>query len=57
MPWRYRSYCSGDVLTGRAEGRTVNDDITIFDSSGLSVQDLYIAKALLELWDLHKADS
>ncbi|MBF8460290.1 ornithine cyclodeaminase family protein [Klebsiella michiganensis] len=47
----------GDVLTGRAEGRTVNDDITIFDSSGLSVQDLYIAKALLELWDLHKADS
>jgi ornithine cyclodeaminase len=38
----------GDVLTGRQPGRTSNEDITIFDSSGLSVQDLFIGKAILE---------
>lgn len=38
----------GEVLNGRHPGRTSNDDITIFDSSGLSVQDLFIGKAILE---------
>lgn len=38
----------GDVLTGAAEGRQGEDDITVFDSSGISLQDLYVAQAILE---------
>ena len=37
----------GEVLAGRAEGRRGRDEITIFDSSGLSLQDLFIARSLL----------
>lgn len=39
----------GDVLTGRAPGRTSVDSVTIFDSSGISLQDLYVAEALIKL--------
>jgi alanine dehydrogenase len=35
----------GDVLTGTAEGRRSRDDITVFDSTGLAIQDLAIALA------------
>jgi alanine dehydrogenase len=38
----------GDVLTGAAEGRSSSQDITIFDSTGLAIQDLAIALAALE---------
>jgi ornithine cyclodeaminase/alanine dehydrogenase-like protein (mu-crystallin family) len=41
----------GDVLTGRAPGRQFDDDITIFDSTGLAIQDLAIALAALERAD------
>jgi alanine dehydrogenase len=37
-----------DVRAGTAEGRTSNDDITVFDSTGLAIQDLAIALAALE---------
>lgn len=37
----------GDVLHGSRPGRTAAADITVFDSSGLSVQDLCIARRLL----------
>ena len=37
----------GDVLTGRSKGRKNNTDITIFDSSGIAVQDLFIGQYLL----------
>lgn len=37
----------GEVLSGRHPGRRSNEEIMIFDSSGLSVQDLYIARHLL----------
>ncbi|HKU17057.1 MAG TPA: ornithine cyclodeaminase family protein [Steroidobacteraceae bacterium] len=37
----------GDVLTGRADGRRNAEEITVFDSSGLALQDLYVAEALL----------
>jgi ornithine cyclodeaminase len=37
----------GEVLAGRHPGRRSDEDITIFDSSGLSVQDLYVARHLL----------
>jgi alanine dehydrogenase len=35
----------GAVLTGQATGRTRADEITLFDSTGLAIQDLAIAKA------------
>ena len=38
----------GHVLTGTAAGRTAPDQTTVFDSSGIALQDLYIATALLE---------
>jgi alanine dehydrogenase len=42
----------GDVLGNAAAGRQSPDDITIFDSTGLAIQDLAIALAAME-----KADS
>ncbi|MDP4690117.1 MAG: ornithine cyclodeaminase family protein [Candidatus Nanopelagicales bacterium] len=39
----------GSVLNGTAPGRVSADDITIFDSSGIALQDLAVATALLEL--------
>jgi len=41
----------GDVLIGTAEGRTSDRDITIFDSTGLAIQDLGIALAAMERAD------
>ena len=38
----------GDVLLGTAEGRQTDQDITIFDSTGLAIQDLAIAVAAME---------
>jgi alanine dehydrogenase len=37
----------GDVLIGNAEGRETDQDITVFDSTGLAIQDLAIALAAL----------
>jgi ornithine cyclodeaminase/alanine dehydrogenase-like protein (mu-crystallin family) len=41
----------GSVLTGAAVGRTSDDEITSFDSTGLAIQDLAIALAALERAD------
>jgi ornithine cyclodeaminase/alanine dehydrogenase-like protein (mu-crystallin family) len=41
----------GDVLAGTARGRTADDEITAFDSTGLAIQDLAIALAALERLD------
>ncbi|MDQ5821645.1 MAG: ornithine cyclodeaminase family protein, partial [Actinomycetota bacterium] len=38
----------GDVLAGTAEGRRADDEVTVFDSTGLAIQDLAIALAALE---------
>ena len=38
----------GDVLTGEAKGRQSADDITLFDSTGLAVQDLAVAALVYE---------
>ncbi len=38
----------GSVLTGALPGRQDSDEITVFDSSGISLQDLYMAKAILD---------
>ena len=40
----------GEVIVGRAEGRRSADDITLFDSTGLAIQDLAIATAVYEAW-------
>ncbi|PKF49750.1 ornithine cyclodeaminase family protein [Enterovibrio nigricans] len=39
----------GKVIASRSSGRRSSDDITIFDSSGIAVQDLFVAAKLLEL--------
>jgi alanine dehydrogenase len=39
----------GDVLNG-APGRTSDDEITLFDSTGLAIQDLAICRAVYERW-------
>jgi alanine dehydrogenase len=41
----------GAVLAGAAAGRRSDDDITVFDSTGLAIQDLAIALAALERAD------
>jgi alanine dehydrogenase len=41
----------GDVLAGIASGRLDSDEITVFDSTGLALQDLAIASAALEQLD------
>jgi alanine dehydrogenase len=40
----------GAVLLGRAPGRVSADEITLFDSTGLAIQDLAIAAAVLDAW-------
>src|SRR5213076_1409727 len=40
----------GDVILGRAEGRRAPDEITMFDSTGLAIQDLGIAIAVYRAW-------
>ncbi len=40
----------GEVLTGTAEGRRSDDEVTLFDSTGLAIQDLAIAQAVYEGW-------
>ncbi|MFC9916202.1 ornithine cyclodeaminase family protein [Streptomyces sp. NPDC127197] len=42
----------GEVLTGRAAGRADDSDITLFDSSGIGLQDLYLGLALLKKMDI-----
>ena len=38
----------GAVLTGTADGRRAADDVTLFDSTGLAIQDLAVALRALE---------
>ncbi|MDQ1158886.1 ornithine cyclodeaminase [Sphingomonas sp. SORGH_AS 950] len=48
---RSRIVAIGDVLSGRCPGRRADDDITVFDSSGIALQDLYIARHLIAALD------
>lgn len=41
----------GDVLTDGQSGRGSKDDITIFDSSGIALQDLFVAERLVRVLD------
>jgi ornithine cyclodeaminase/alanine dehydrogenase-like protein (mu-crystallin family) len=38
----------GDVVLGRAQGRTSNDDITFFKSTGVAFEDLITAILVYE---------
>ena len=40
----------GAVLAGDAPGRADPDAVTLFDSTGLAIQDLAVAAAALEAW-------
>jgi ornithine cyclodeaminase/alanine dehydrogenase-like protein (mu-crystallin family) len=41
----------GEILAGTALGRRADDDVTVFDSTGLAIQDLAIALVALEQLD------
>jgi ornithine cyclodeaminase/alanine dehydrogenase-like protein (mu-crystallin family) len=40
----------GDVINGGGEGRREAEEITLFDSTGLAIQDLAICQAVYERW-------
>lgn len=41
-------FAIGSVLSGATPGRQAHDDVTIFDSSGISIQDLYVARKIIQ---------
>jgi alanine dehydrogenase len=47
----------GDVLTEKAEGRRTAEEITLFDSTGLAIQDLGIVQAVYEAWREGRIDA
>jgi len=40
----------GAVLTGEEPGRTGDEEVTLFDSTGLAIQDLAVAAVALAAW-------
>jgi alanine dehydrogenase len=47
----------GDVLTGTSDWKRSPDEITLFDSTGLAIQDLAICQALYERWRAGEVDA
>ena len=47
----------GAVLAGDAPGRPDLDAVTLFDSTGLAIQDLAVAMAALEAWRGGRAEA
>ena len=47
----------GEVLTGSADGRGSDDEVTLFDSTGLAIQDLAICQAVFEAWREGRIDA
>ncbi|HVM66442.1 MAG TPA: ornithine cyclodeaminase family protein [Acidimicrobiales bacterium] len=47
----------GAVLSGERPGRTSDDEVTAFDSTGLAIQDLAIAHALWQSWSAGSIDA
>jgi alanine dehydrogenase len=47
----------GDVLTEKAEGRRTAEEITLFDSTGLAIQDLGIVQAVYDAWREGRIDA
>ncbi|BBL92458.1 hypothetical protein VroAM7_51110 (plasmid) [Vibrio rotiferianus] len=46
----------GQVITGNAQGRKMDKEITVFDSSGIAIQDLFVSAKLLDLVDRKAAE-
>ena len=46
----------GRIMLGEQAGRTTDDQITVFDSTGLAVQDLALAMAVFERYVANPAD-
>jgi ornithine cyclodeaminase/alanine dehydrogenase-like protein (mu-crystallin family) len=44
----------GAVLTGTSHGRSSSDAVTLFDSTGLAIQDLAIARATLDHYEAER---
>jgi alanine dehydrogenase len=40
----------GEVILGASDGRESGEEVTLFDSTGLAIQDLAIAQAVYEAW-------
>ncbi len=38
----------GDIITGKKRGRTDNKAITVFDSTGIAIEDLAVARLVYE---------
>lgn len=38
----------GEIIAGRAPGRENEDEITVFDSTGLAIQDVAVARIVYE---------
>jgi len=38
----------GEVITGRAPGRSAKDDITLFESHGMAIEDIYVSRFVLD---------
>ena len=47
----------GHVLTGAAPGRRTGEEITLFDSTGLAIQDLAICRAVYGLWKRREVEA
>jgi alanine dehydrogenase len=47
----------GDVITGTSDWKRGADEITLFDSTGLAIQDLAICQALYERWWAGEVDA
>ena len=47
----------GDVLTGASDWKRGPDEITLFDSTGLAIQDLAICQAVYERWRAGEVDA
>ena len=47
----------GDVLAGREDGRSSGEEITLFDSTGLAIQDLGITRGVYEAWREGRIDA
>lgn len=47
----------GAVIGGERQGRRSGDEVTLFDSTGLAIQDLAIAAAVLEAWREGRAEA
>jgi ornithine cyclodeaminase len=39
----------GEVIAGRVPGRTAKDDITLYESHGMALQDIYVGARVLAL--------